>query len=133
MDINFVALLFAMVLLFVVGMAIFVVWELLEPKREGESRSLVELVMKPAPVMAGGVAFLGICMVFPLVLLWTFGVLALFTVVEYFRMPASQKAAIARTFEKPDPTSLWSTARLTLAVVLVFATVAGLWAIFAPQ
>ena len=55
-------LLVAMAMLFVVGMAIYLLWKLFEPKRDGESRSLIDMVVKPAAVMAVGVAFLGICM-----------------------------------------------------------------------
>lgn len=132
MDINVRVLLFAMTLFFVVGMAIFLLWKLLEPKRDGESRSLMELVVKPAVVMAGGVIFIGILMVFPQVLGWVFGALAIFAVIAYFRMPASEKRAVARAVEEPDPSSRWSMVRLILAVVVVFAVLVGLLDFFAP-
>ena len=132
MDINTRVLLVAMALLFVVGMAIFLLWKLFEPKREGESRSLMESVIKPAAVMAGGVTFIGILMVFPQVLGWVIGGLVVFAVITFFRMPASEKRAMARAVEEPDPSSQWSTARLLLAVVIVFAAVFGLLAYFVP-
>jgi hypothetical protein len=133
METNYSVLLIALISLFVVGMAIFLMWKLLEPIREGESRALTELVAKPAAAMAGGVVFIGVCMIYPPVLIWTFVVLAIFAVVAYFRMPVPQKAAMAKAVDKPDPTSRWSTARLILAVVFVFAAVAGLLVFFAPQ
>jgi len=133
METNYSVLLIALISLFVVGMAIFLVWKLLEPIREGEPRSLTELVAKPAAAMTGGVVFIGVCMIYPPVLLWTFVVLAIFSVVAYFRMPEPQKAAMAKAVEKPDPTSRWSLARLILAVVFVFTAVAGLLVFFAPQ
>lgn len=132
MDINVRVLLFAMALFFVVGMAIFLLWKLFEPKREGESRSLMELVIKPAAVMAGGVALIGISMIFPQVLVWVFGGLVIFAVVTYFRMPVSAKRAMARSVEEPDPSLLWSTARFILVVVVVFAFLFGLLEFFAP-
>ncbi len=133
MDVNTKVLFFAMALLFAVGMAIFIVWRLLEPKQKGESRSLMASIVKPSAMMAVGIAFLGICMVFPQVFLWTFGVMAIFAVIEFLRMPASRKTAMARAVEKPDPESRWSIARLMLAVVLVLATLAGLLSIFGPK
>ena len=133
MDINLSVLLIAMVLLFVVGMAIFLVWKLFEPKREGESRSLMELAVKPAAAMAGGVTLIGIFMIFPQVLGWALGILVIFAIVTFFRMPASEKRAIAKAVEAPDPSSKWSTARLILAVVVVFAVAFGLLAFLAPQ
>ena len=126
MDMNVSVLLSAMALFFVVGMAIFLLWKLLEPKREGESRSLMESVIKPAGVMAGGVILIGIFMIFPQVLGWVFGAMAIFAVVAYFRMPASEKRAMARAIEEPDPSSRWSAARLILAVVVVFTVLVGL-------
>ena len=132
MDSNFTILLIALVLFFLVGMAIFLVWKLLESKREGEPRSLMNFIIKPAAVMAIGVACLGIYIIFPRALLWTIGAFVIFVGVAFFRMPASQKSAMARAIEKPDPTSQWAGARLVLATVLVFATIAGLLAIFVP-
>ena len=132
MDVNIRVLLFATTLFFVVGMAIFLLWKLLEPKRDGESRSLMDLVVKPAAVMAGGVIFIGILMVFPQFLGWVFGALAIIAVVAYFRMPASEKRAVARAVEEPDPSSRWSVVRLILAVVVVFAVLVGLLDFFAP-
>lgn len=132
MDSNFTILLVALVLFFSVGMAIFLVWKLFEPKREGEPRSLMNFIIKPAAVMAIGVTCLGIYIIFPRALLWTIGVFVIFVGVAFFRMPASQKSAMARAIEKPDPTSQWAGARLVLATVLVFATIAGLLAIFVP-
>ncbi len=133
MDIDLRVLLVAMFMLFVVGMAIFLLWKLFEPKREGGSRSLMGLLVKPAAIMAVGVSFIGICMIFPQVLVWTFGALAVIAVISFFRMPASQKRAIGEAVGQPDPSSTWSTARFVLAVFVVFAAVVGLLAYFVPQ
>lgn len=133
MDISLRVLIVAMAMLFVVGMAIFLLWKLFEPKRDGESRSLMEVFVKPAAVMAAGATFIGICMIFPQVLGWTFGALATFAVISFFRMPASEKRAIARAVEQPDPSSKWSAARLLLAVFVVFAAVFGLLEYFVPK
>lgn len=92
----------------------------------------MDFVIKPASVMAIGIACLGIYIILRRALLWTIGVFVVLAVVAIFRMPASQKAAMARAIEKPDPTSQWAGARLVLATVLVFATIAGLLAIFVP-
>ena len=118
---------------FVVGMGIFLLWKLLEPKREGESRSVVEMVVKPAAVMASGVIFIGVCMIYPPVLIWTFVVWSIFAVVTFFRMPASQKASVAKAVEKPDPAAQWSIVRLILAAILVFAIVGGILVVYGNQ
>lgn len=132
MDTNVRVLLFAMALFFAVGMAIFLLWKLFEPKREAESRSLTDLVMKPAAVMAGGVACVGIFIVFPQVLGWVLGGFAIFAVVTYFWTSPDEKRAIAKAVEEPDPSLRWSTARLILAAVIVFAVLVGLLEYFAP-
>lgn len=132
MDTNLKVLLVALVFFFLVGMAIFLVWKLFEPNREGEKRSLVDFVIKPAAVMAIGVACLGIFIIFPWALQWIIGVLVIIAVVAFLRMSASQKVAMAKAIEKPDPTSRWPGTRLVLATILVFAAIAGLFAIFVP-
>ena len=132
MDTELTVLLIALVLFFFVGLTIFLVWKLLEPKSKDESRSLTDFVIKPAAVMAGGVAFLGIFIVFPQALLWIFGTMIVLAAIGFFRMPASQKTAMAKAFVKPDPTSQLPGTRLILATIIVFATIAGLFAIFLP-
>lgn len=111
-------------------MGIFLLWKLLEPKREGEVRSAVELVAKPAAVMAGGVVFLGICMINPRVLFWTLVLGAILAIVTYIRMPASERASVARAVDTPDPAAKWSMVRLILATILVFALVAAILVAF---
>ena len=133
MDINIRVLLFAMALFYVVGMAIFLLWKLFEPKRDDQSRSLVDVVVKPSLVMAVGVVFIGICMIYPQFLLWTLGGGAVFGVISYIRAPAKEKQAIAEAIDQPDPQSKWSVARLLLAVVIVFAALAGFLAYFGPD
>ncbi len=133
MDIEPRVLLVAMAILFVVGMAIYLLWKLFEPQREGESRSMIDLIAKPAAAMAGGVVFVGICMVFPQILAWTFGVLAVFAVISFVRMPAKEKRAIAEAVAHHDPRSKWSTVRFLLAVVVVFGVFFGLVAYFIPD
>ncbi|MEX2259865.1 MAG: hypothetical protein WD672_14270 [Woeseia sp.] len=126
MESSYVVLSIILISLFVIGMVIFLLWKLLEPKRKGESRSLNELIVKPAAVMVGGVIFIGICMIYPQVLIWTLVVSGIFAVVTYFWMPASQKASVAQAVERADAASQWSIVRLILGVVVVFATVAGM-------
>ena len=133
MDIELRVLLVAMAMLFIVGMAIYLLWKLFEPKREGDSRSLIDLVVKPSAVMAGGVVFVGTCMIFPQVLAWTFGALAVFAAISLVRMPAKEKRAIAEAIDHPDPRSKWSTARFLLAVSVVFGVLFGLLAYFVPD
>lgn len=133
MDIELRVLLVAMAMLFVVGMAIYLLWKLFESKSEGESRSLIDVVVKPAAVVAGGVTFIGICMIVPQVLAWTFGALAMFAVISFIRMPAKEKRAIAEAVDHPDPRFNWSTARFLLAVVVVFGVWFGLLAFFVPD
>jgi predicted MFS family arabinose efflux permease len=120
-------------MLFVVGMAIFLLWKLFEPRREGQSRTLIDVVAKPALAMAGGITFIGICMIFPQVLGWTLGAGAVFAVIALFRMPAKEKQAIADAIDQPDPESKWSMARLLLAVIIVFAAFFGLLAYYVPD
>ena len=122
-----------MAMLFVVGMAIYLLWKFFEPKREDESRSLIDIVVKPAAFMAGGVTFIGICMIFPQVLGWTFGALAVFALISFIRMPAKEKGAIAEAVDHPDPRSKWSAARFFLAVVVVFGVLFGVLAYFVPD
>ena len=122
-----------MALFYVVGMAIFLLWKLFEPKRDDQSRSLVDVVVKPSLVMAVGVVFIGICMIYPQFLLWTLGGGAVFGVISYIRAPAKEKQAIAEAIDQPDPQSKWSVARLLLAVVIVFAALAGFLAYFGPD
>lgn len=133
MDTELRVLLAAMAMLFVVGMSIYLLWKLFEPKREGESRSLINLVVKPAAAMAGGIIFLGICMIFPQVLAWAFGALAVSAVISFVRMPAIDKRAIAEAADHPDPGSKWSTARFLLAVLVVFGVLFGLLNYFVPD
>lgn len=133
MDIEPRVLLVTMAILFVVGMAIFLLWKLFEPKREGETRSMMHVLVEPAAVMAGGVTFIAICMVFPQVLSLTFGVLAVLAIIAFFRMPAREKQAIADTFERPYPQSKWFTARLLLAAAIVLGAFFGLLEYFATK
>jgi len=133
MDFEYRVLLVAMAMSFVVGMAIFLLWKLFEPKREGESRSLMDSVVKPAAALAGGVLFIGICMVVPPVLGWTFGALAVLAVITFIRMPAKEKRAMAEALGQPDPESHRSTFRFVLAVVIVFAAIIGFLAYFASD
>ena len=130
MDIRFSVLLVALVFLYVAGMAIFLVWKLFEPKREGETRSLGDFLLKPAAAMAVGVASLGIFMVFPMALVWTIGIAAIVGVVAFLLMPDSQKAAAAKAIANPDQSTQWLGTRLVVATIVVFATIAGLLAIF---
>lgn len=132
MDINLRVLIVAMAILFVVGMAIFLLWKLFEPKREDQPRSLMNVVVIPGLVMAGGIIFIGICMVFPQVLIWMFGGGAVYGVILFFRMPATEKQAIANAIEQPDPKSKWSITRLLIAVAIVFGVFFGLLAYFVP-
>lgn len=46
----------------------------------------VLLVVMPAAVMAGGVTIIGICMIFPQVFGWTYGVLVVLAVIELIRI-----------------------------------------------
>lgn len=132
MDIELRVLPLAMAMLFVVGMAIYLFWKLLEPRREGESRSLIDLVFKPAAVMAGGVIFLGICMIFPQVLGWTLGVLTVAAVISFIRSPAKERLAIAEAVHQPNPRSKRATARFLIAVFVVFGVLGGLLSYLVP-
>lgn len=133
MDFDYRVLLAAMAMSFVVGMAIFLLWRLFEPKREGESRSLMDSVVKPAAVLAGGVLFIGIFMIFPSVLRWTIGALAIFVAIVFFRMPAKEKRAMSEALNQTDPESDRSISRFFLAVAIVFAAIIGFLAYFATD
>ena len=133
MDTDLVFLLFGWVLFFFVGLALFLIWKFFEPKREGEPRSLIDFVVKPAIVMAGGVALLGIFALFPQAWRWIIAVIVVIVAVAFIRMPASQKKAMVIAFEKADLTTGLPFARLVLVFVVVLATVAGLLAIFIRQ
>jgi hypothetical protein len=122
-----------MAMFYVVGMAIFLLWKLFEPRRDDQSRSLIAVVVKPSLAMAVGIVFIGVCMVYPQFLLWTFGAGAVFGVISYVRMPAKEKQAIGNAVDQPDPEAKWSIARLFLAVIIVFAVLAGLLTYFGPD
>ncbi len=133
MDINIRVLLIAMAMFYVVGMAIFLLWKLFEPRRDDQSRSLIDVVVKPSLVMAVGIVFIGICMIYPQFLLWTFGAGAVFGVISYFRMPAKEKQAMANAIDQPEPQSKWSIARLLLAVIIVFVALVSFLEYYVPH
>ena len=133
LDIELRVLLVAMAMLFVIGMSIFLVWKLIEPRAEGKSRSLVDVAAKPAAAMAGGIAFIGLCMAFPQVLGWGFGVFAVVAALAFFRMPANKRQAMASAAGKPDPQFKKSSTGLLLAVAIVLAAVFGSLAHFSAD
>ena len=118
---------------YVVGMAIFLLWKLFEPRRDDQPRSFLAVVVKPSLAMAVGAVFVGVCMIYPQFLLLTFGAGALIVVIPYVRMPAKERQAIANAVNQPDPKSKWTLARLLLAVGIVFAALAGFVTYYGPD